>query len=287
MITDLVRADFWAPPDDLTFESRFGDLLKDAELTAQFCLDPRAPRAELVHAATQLYIRLQAIPSVLLNYKICIDFGLPLHPTQYIDFVKFEKNPDAYMPSTRKVAQELFVESIDIARSVYRLKPIAPMRLAGLRARIPEFLTGFLYTNTADKYTWRASEPLAIRALAEKVKKSGFVPDLIVGAAHGSIRPALMLAELLDCELYFLRFSMFKRDDEQPIRSASDEVYLERFRDKKVMVFDEDVAKGRTLKAFATCFQGQAAELRSASVLRHYLAPFDPDFVGEVFYDDD
>ena len=286
MITDLVCGDFAEPPDELAFEMRFADLLQDVELTAQLCLDPRAPIAEVRQAATHLYLRLQAIPSVLLNYKICVDSGLPLHPTQYIDYVRYEKSPEAYLPSTRKAAQELFVESIDIARSVYRLRPICAMRLAGLRARVPELLSGFLYTNTPDKYTWRASEPLVIKALAEKIKQTGFAPDLIVGAAHGSIRPALLLAELLDAELYFLRFSMFKRDDEQPIRSASDEVFLERFRDKKVLLFDEDVAKGRTLKAFADCFQGQAAQLRTASVLRHYLSPFAPDYVGQVFYDD-
>jgi hypothetical protein len=230
VITDYVRADFWEPPAELAFESRFGDLLKDAELTAQFCLDPRAPRDELVHAATQLYIRLQAIPSVLLNYKICIDFGLPLHPTQYIDFVRFEKNPDAYLPSTRKVAQELFVESIDIVRSAYRLKPICPMRLAGLRARMPEFLTGFLYTNTPDKYTWRASEPLAVRALAEKVRKAGFAPDLIVGAAHGSVSPrccspAARLRALLT------GLSLFNATTSSPSGPRPTRVYLERLRD--------------------------------------------------------
>lgn len=286
MIEDFVRADFWEPPPEMAFEIRFADLLEDVERTAQICLDDAPGSPEFVAAATRLYLRVQAVPSVLLNYKICIDFGLPLHPTQYIDFVRYEKNPEAYLPSTKRAAQELLLEAIDVARSVYALRPICAVRMSGLRARIPEFLSGFLYTNTPDKYTWKASEPLAVKAVARKIQEEGWAPDLIVGAAHGSIRPALLLANLLGCELYFLRFSMFKRDDGQPIHSAADESYLSRFRDRKVLLFDEDVAKGRTLRAFSEYFAGRARELKTAAVLRHYLAPFQPDFVGEVFYDD-
>jgi len=175
---------------------------------------------------------------------------------------------------------------VDVAREVYRLGPICAVRLAGLRARIPEFLTGFLYTNTPDKYTWRASDPVWVKKVAAKVQASGFQPDLILGAAHGSIRPALLLANLLGSQLYFSRFSMFKRDDERPIESVADLAWLARFKKKKVLIFDEDVAKGRTLKAFAQTFQGRFAELKTAAVLRHYLAPFKPDYVGREFYDE-
>lgn len=286
MIEDFVQAEYYEPPAELGFELRYADLLMEVQRGAQLCLDLAPAEPAFWQAATRLYLMTQAIPSVLLNYKICIDFGLPLHPTHYIDFVRHEKNPEAYLPSTRLAANEMFLESIDIAQSVYRLDPICAIRLGGLRLRIPEFLSGFLYTNTADKYTWRASEPTCVKHLAESIRAAGYAPALIVAAAHGSIRPALLLANLLGCQLYFLRFSMFKRDDEQPILSAADEAYLAHFRNRRVLIFDEDVAKGRTLRAFAERFGGYFAECRTAAVLQHFLAPFTPDFIGGVFYDE-
>ncbi|MBI5548480.1 MAG: hypothetical protein HY901_31750 [Deltaproteobacteria bacterium] len=286
MIETYVSADFEEPPAELAFELRFADLLREVERAAQLCLGLAPGSSGLREAATRLYIVTQAIPSVLLNYKICIEFGLPLHPTQYIDFVRHEKNPEAYLPSTREAAQELYLEAIDIARAVYRLDPRCAVRLSGLRGRIPEFLTGFLYSNTPDRYTWRASEPARVQKLAQEIRASGWTPDVIVGAAHGSIRPALLLAEQLGSQLYFLRFSMFKRDDEQPILSSADERWLARFQERRLLLFDEDVAKGRTLKAFELRLSGFARECRTASVLRHYLAPYQPSYVGEVFYDE-
>ncbi len=285
MITDYLQADFESPPAELAFELRYSDLLGEIQRSAQACLDGSPSSPAFRAHATRLYVMTQAMPSVLLNYKICIDFGLPLHPTQYIDFAREQKNPEAYRPVTREAAYELFVVSLDIAQSIYRLDPICPIRLSILRKQIPEFLNDFVYTNTPDKYTWRASDPASVRKLADAIRAGGAVPDLVIGAAHGSIRAAILLAALLGCQLFFVRFSLFKRADNEPILSANDQAHLARFRDKRVVLFDEDVAKGQTLKAFADRLTPLFRETHTASVLRHYLAPFTPTFVGETHYD--
>jgi hypothetical protein len=285
MIHSFLQADFENPPVELSFELRYSELLAEIQRAAQVCLDVPRSDAAFATAALRLYIMTQAMPSVLLNYKICIEFGLPLHPTEYIDFARAEKNPEAYRPSTREAALELFIESIDLAQSVYRLDSACAVRLGGLRRRIPEFLNDFVYTNTPDKYTWRASEPASVEKLAAEVRASGFAADLVIGAAHGSIRPAILLANLLHTQLYLLRYSLFKRSDSEPIISAGDRDYLARFRDKRVMIFDEDVAKGQTLRAFAERLAPEFGESRTAAVLCHYLAPYTPSFVGQTLYD--
>jgi len=285
MLVDHLRADYEEPPAELAFELRYADLLTELQRATQACLDTTPADARFREEAMRIYIMTQAVPSVLLNYKICIDFGLPLHPTEYIDFARVAKRPEAYRPSTRQAAQELFLESIDIAQSVYRLDPFCPIRLSGLRRRLPEFLNDFVYTNIPDKYTWRASDPERVHKLAASVREGGFAPDLVLGAAHGSIRPAILLANLLGAQLYFLRYSMFKRSDHEPIVSRSDELHLGRFGARRALIFDEDVAKGRTLRSFAERLASLFGEVRTGAVLRHYLAPYTPDFVGETFYD--
>ncbi len=284
MIVDQLDVAFDAPPPDLSFEMRYSDLLAEVQRSAQACLD-LSPGKSFQENALRLYVMTQAIPSVLLNYKICIDFGLPLHPTQYIDFAAAQRNPEAYRPATREAAYELFVESIDIAQSLYRLDPLCALRLSGLRRRIPEFLNDFLYTNTPDRYTWRASEPACVRALADRILQAGPPPELIIGAAHGSIRPAILLASLLGAQLFFVRLSLFKRADAEPILSINDEAHLARFRGRRVLLFDEDVAKGQTLRLFRQRLAPMFVGAQTAAVLRYYLAPFTPDFVGETFYD--
>jgi len=154
-----------------------------------------------------------------------------------------------------------------------------------LRDRLPEILSGFLYTNTADHYTWRASNPRAVSMLAEAVRKKTGGVDLVLGAAHGSIRPAILLSCLLDCELYFLRYSMFKRDDARPIVSQDDLEFLAPYRERPVLLFDEDVAKGKTLRSFSAVLGEHLTRTYTGAALRFFLAPYTPDFVGDVFYD--
>ena len=181
-------------------------------------------------------------------------------------------------------AQAFFLESIAASLAVFRLDASAPERLAALAQGIPAAVGEFIYTSTQDKYTWRASDPQKIRALADAVRAS-IQPAAIVGAAHGAIMAALVLATMLDVPLYFIRFSMFKRNDAQPVIAPSDLSWLAAYRRGPVLLFDEDVAKGTTMTRFTDHLKPHFDESYSAGVLRNGYASFRPDFVGRVWYD--
>ena len=95
----------------------------------------------------------------------------------------------------------------------------------------------------------------------------------------------LILANMLNAPLYFIRFSMFKRNDTAPIIAPSDLAFLEPFRAGPALLFDEDVAKGTTLTKFSATLQPFFQESYTASVLRHALSPCKPDFVGRSWHD--
>ena len=145
-------------------------------------------------------------------------------------------------------------------------------------------LLSFVYSGIADKYTWRGSDPEKLQYLAAKVRND-FGPSLVIAAAHGSIMPALLLAEYLACDLYFIRFSMFKRNDEEPIVSFSDKSWLWGYRDTKVLLFDEDVAGGTTLSLFTKKLGPLFQTMRTGCVIRHAGAAFKPDYTAKIWWD--
>ena len=130
-------------------------------------------------------------------------------------------------------ANRLYLASIELARAAYRLEP--GFRCSGpppSRRACPRKMPRFVYTGGRDKYSWRGAEPAKLRALAAQGPRPPMSQSLIVAAAHGAIMPGLLLAEYLELPLYFIRFSMFKRKDEAPILSVSDEVWLSSWREK-------------------------------------------------------
>jgi hypoxanthine phosphoribosyltransferase len=110
-------------------------------------------------------------------------------------------------------------------------------------------------------------------------------PKLIVGAAHGSLMSANLLAGYLSCELYFIRYSVFKRKDTEPIVSERDIEFLRRFSDRPVVLFDEDVAGGGTLAAFSARLSPLFSHVSTASVLCCAYSPFRPDYTARFWYD--
>jgi len=287
MLEEHVYSDWDEPCSGLEFEMKYCKLLKEVYSAASYCMsciETGRDDCSLFDSALKLYIMAQAIPSVILNYKICIDFGLPLHPTEYIDFNIEEKDVDKCSLSEKRHADLMLRRSINIAKSLCILDPYSLGQLERFRDGLPDFLKSFVYTSKKDKYTWAASNPEHIKMLAGSVERGIGKIDLIVGAAHGSIRPGLILSNLLGCDVYFLRYSLFRREDPSPIISASDKEFLSIYHQKKVLIFDEDVAKGITLKNFVGALQPMFKHSSSASVLCHYLSPFKPDFVGKMFY---
>jgi hypothetical protein len=289
MLHRLVYADWEEPPEAMAFELSYRAALAgighrlwevhrgmDAALAA-----PAAAPAEIWDAALDLFLMTPALVNVALNYKVCVEQGLPLHPTHYFELGERQV---AYPESMLAGAQAFFVEAVDTALAVFKLDQSASARIASLAADIPDAVGDFVYTSTCDKYTWRASEPAKIAALAADVS-AVVSPVLLVGAAHGAITSALVLASLLGTRLYFIRLSMFKRRDVEPVIGASDLQFLAEYKRGPVLLFDEDVAKGTTLELFTRRLKPLFDESYSAGVLRHGGAAFSPDFVGRTWYE--
>lgn len=287
MIDEYLYCDWDEPPDAMNFELSYGEVIgRAADIVASLSpgrVDAADPRTW--DAARELDVLAPAIVNVALNHSVCVQFGLPLHPTEY-----FEVDPGTpprvrYPPEVEDEAFDLLARAIALARAAYRLDPGFGAMAAGYRVGLPHGLNGFVYTSRQDKYTWRAAEPVKIRALADSVLKAGR-PALAVGAAHGSIMAGLFLAELLGCELWFLRFSMFKRNDRSPVVSARDDALIRAYGDGSgVLVFDEDSASGTTLSILAASVRAMAPKARTGAVIRHAGSGFRPDHVGRLWWD--
>jgi hypothetical protein len=292
MLHRLIYADWASPPEIMAFESPFGAILgrirallpgilagRDAALR-----DPASAPAPYWDDCLSLYLLTPAMVNVALNYKICVEQGLPLHPTYYFELSERSRFQTEYEPEVQEHAQRIFLDSIATARAVFALEERALELLDHYVRELPAQILDFVYVSTQDKYTWRASNPAKIVSLANSVLKA-FQPAAVVGAAHGSIMSGLIFANLVNAPLYFVRFSMFKRNDQAPILSASDMACLEPYHAGPVLLFDEDVAKGTTLTKFSQVLAPLFRESYTGSVLRHALSPCRPDFTGSAWSD--
>ena len=287
VIDDYLEGEDWSEaPAEMAVEASFGEILDDSVRLVREIGEgggaEASSRTRREGAALRLYLRTPALVNVALNYKICAEHGLPLHPTVYYELAEARRYDMRHSMAKLDQANHLYLASIELARAAYRLEADYAERAAAFGANLPEELPRFVYTGIADKYSWRGARPGTLRSLAQKVR-ADYAPTLIVAAAHGAIMPALLFAEYLSLPLYFIRFSMFKRYDEAPILSVSDEVWLSSWREKRILLFDEDVAGGRTLELFSRRMGPLFAEARSACSIRHVGSSFAPDFVGRFW----
>lgn len=291
MLDHLLYADWDEPPAAMEFSDTFTDIVSQAARGVE-AVRRREDAGDLPEDASDpfwgscvdLYIRAPALINVLLNYKVCVEHGLPLHPTVYYDLSEARKYNLHYPIGELERANSLYVDAVELARAVVRLDPRTGEMAGNLLRRLPVMVRDFIYTGIRDKYTWRASEPQKIRDLADKILASGS-PGIVVGAAHGAILPGLFLAEYLGTPLYFVRFSMFKRKDAEPILSLSDEVYLSGFHNGRAILFDEDVAKGTTLELFERRLAPLFTDHRTAAVIRHSGSSIRPDFTARTWWE--
>ncbi len=291
MIDALLNSADWAEaPADMDFNCSYWELIRDIDSGMDrfaFISDyPEAVRdaQEPLELATSLYLRSPGLVNVMLNYKICVEHDLPLHPTVYYELKEARKyRVDHGLPAI-DAANRLYLRSIDLARSVYRLDPGFHDKAQAFLRALPHELESFVYTGIRDRYTWRGSEPALLRRLARDVSEH-FRPDILIAAAHGAIMPALLLAEYLDIPLYFIRFSMFKRHDEEPILGFSDKAWLSTWSKGRALLYDEDVAGGDTLSRFARQLSPHFAESRTACSIRHAGASIRPDFIARTWWD--
>jgi hypothetical protein len=276
----------------MNFEAPLGELLERIQgllpgiLAGQEAAlqDPASAPPAYWDDCLTLYLLTPALVNVALNYKICVEQGLPLHPTHYFEVSERTRAKKKYPPAMVAGANERFLDSIAAARAIYALDPAAPQILEQFQRDLPLILQGFIYLSVQDKYTWRASDPRKIAALARQVLKA-MRPAIIVGAAHGSIMSGLVFANLVKAPLYFIRFSMFKRNDTVPIIADSDLAFLRPYAAGPALLFDEDVAKGTTLTGFGAALRPLFQASSTASVLRHALSPCWPDFTGHAWND--
>lgn len=285
----LSPADWSLPPLEMEFSVPYGVLLDEiARLAADLSQSP-LPSAGLdwtqAHKrAVLLYLKCPGIVNVMLNYKICVEHDLPLHPTVYYELKEARKyRIDHGLPAI-DAANRLYRHSIQVARAALDLSPDAARLIQDFKAGLPKELLSFVYTGIRDGYTWRGSEPALLERLAAKIREA-YKPDILVGAAHGSIMPALLLSRYVDAPLYFVRFSMFKRYDEEPILTFSDKAWLYAFREGRALLYDEDVAGGRTLNLFSEKLRPLFAEVRTACSIRHAGSAIRPDFIAKTWWD--
>jgi hypothetical protein len=284
MIDAYLEGEDWdEAPQAMDLEESYGGILAGLS-EAVLRLREGAAGAEAEELALRVLFRAPALVNVILNYKICAEHGLPLHPTVYFELAEARRYRLPYPIEELERANRLYRSSIELARAACRLDAGLSASLAAFRAELPPEILSFVYTSARDKYTWRATEPSILRRLAAAVSREG-KPGLIVAAAHGSIMPALIFAELLGSPLYFVRFSMFKRRDEEPILSIADEAWLAQWSGDYALIFDEDVAKGETLGRFSARLGPLFASNKTAASIRHAGASMRPDFVGKTWYD--
>ena len=321
----LIWAEWDETPAALSFEAPWGAILDQSielldwlgERAEGVLADPGSANEAFRERALALFVRAPAIINVVLNWRICLEQGLPLHPTRYFEVNEKTRNTVSWPAERVAEAVKVFSTSIRVSRALMRLDPVAVEEIRSLRAGLDPQIHDFVFTSVPDKYTWRGSEPAKVLALAARVQKDrefyesgtssrrllpteGAEPDLeagqeppanplpmglVVGAAHGSLVPGLILAETLGWKLWFIRFSMFKRNDREPVIAPSDIEKLAPFKKSPALIFDEDVAKGTTLRIFTEKLFPLFENPRSASVIRHGLASFRPDYAGVQWFD--
>lgn len=290
MIEKYLCEDWDRPPEKMEFSMRFDRLVRELhaslEQVVQIKDHPESAKDPVFcQHLSKIHLLAPALPNVTLNYKICIEFGLPVDPVRYIDFDCTEKKTGTYSRREQGEARQLFREALFAARLAYLLSPNGLPAIDHFYKHLPPGTREAEFTSKKDGYTWKASDPEKINALARKIEEKIGRPDLIIGVAHGSIGPGMILANLLGSEMHLIRRSSFMRKDSRPIVSSSDETLFARHRTGKVLFFDEDVTEGFTFKGCTETLSPYFDCAYSAAVIRHRLAPFRPDFVGKEFSD--
>jgi hypothetical protein len=197
MLHRLIYADWENPPDAMAFEATLGEVLARIRRLTDAILPgwkaaaeaPAQAPARFWEDCLSLYLLTPALVNVALNYKICVEQGLPLHPTYYFELEERSRFQTRYRPEVAAGAQAFFLESIAAARAVFALDEAAPAVLERYSRDLPHPVQDFVYLSTRDLYTWRASAPARIAALAEAVLRA-FRPALVVGLAGTRARAA-------------------------------------------------------------------------------------------------
>ncbi len=116
------------------------------------------------------------------------------------------------------------------------------------------------------------------RALALKVARSGYRPDLVVGIANAGVIPGAVIASMLRCDFFSMKISRrsgFERARDKPkILSAAPRQAARR----RILIVDEICTSGETLRlALAAVRNVNPEEVRTAvSFVR--IGGYEPDY---------
>lgn len=126
-----------------------------------------------------------------------------------------------------------------------------------------------------------------VLGIIEKLKKDGFEPDVIISIARSGLIPASMIAYALgNKQLYVIKvdFSKFQKnsnDQELYDRPTITQELTKDIRGLKVLVVDEMVVSGSTLKLVKSYMDIKGpAEVKYCVLYRQPWAEFTPDYFG-------
>lgn len=136
---------------------------------------------------------------------------------------------------------------------------------------------------TCELVTWEDRSRLA-KTLAEKVRSSGYRPDLIIAIGRGGFIPARIL-----CDLLLLSMLTSVKVEHWGMAAEKREKVVIRvplaidIRGKKVLIVDDVTDTGDTLGAVVEYVKGLGPEEVRTAVLQHKeVSRFVPDYFAEV-----
>jgi len=133
LIEALAWADWDNPPEQMNCSLPFHSLIAEIRRSIQHIQHIEAAVSlnfdssarqfdtdkiqQLLSDSIRLYVTIPALINVMLNYKICVEHGLPLHPTVYYELKEARKYRIQHSLGAIQEANELYWQSIEVAQS--------------------------------------------------------------------------------------------------------------------------------------------------------------------------
>lgn len=115
--------------------------------------------------------------------------------------------------------------------------------------------------------------------LAERIKKSGFKPEIIVGVSRGGWFPARVMSDLLDnSNLANVRVEFYINVYETTREPVITQQVSVSVKDKCVLVVDDVADSGRSLRLVCEELLKDAREVRTVTLYHKPWSCFKPDF---------
>ena len=127
--------------------------------------------------------------------------------------------------------------------------------------------------------TWDEVHKLSLM-LAEKVVKSGYFPDILIGILRGGFIIARIVADALDIDdLGVVEVKFYKSIGERAERPIITQPLIMEVRDKNVLIVDDVVDSGRTLEIVSQQVRLRGAKkVKSAALFVKPRSIINPDY---------